>query len=76
MLQLLRTHLQNTLGDHTHWNFRELLAQVMQNLNINMVGSLGHSCAARTARSGASVVVASNNHLEHLQEVDKSNPRD
>lgn len=66
-------HLQNTLGDNTLWNFRELLAQVVQNLYINMVGSLGHSSVARTACSGisggASVVGANSFHLEHLQEV-------
>ena len=41
-------HLQNTLGDNTLWYFRELLAQVMQNLNVNLVASLGHSYVARS----------------------------
>lgn len=43
-----QTHLQNTLGNNTLWNFRELLAQVVQNLNVNLVASLGHSCIARS----------------------------
>lgn len=43
-----QTHLQNTLGNNTLWNFRELLAQVVQNLNVNLVASLGHSCTARS----------------------------
>lgn len=43
-------HLQNALGDNTLWDFRELLAQVMQNLNINLVASLGHSYVARSGR--------------------------
>lgn len=64
------TYLQDTLGDDSLWNFRELLAQVMQNLNINTVGSLGHSGVARTASSAIcaedSVVVANGLHLEHL----------
>jgi len=46
MLEL--AHLQNTLGDNTFWDFRELLAQVMQNLNVNLVASLGHSYVARS----------------------------
>lgn len=41
-------YLQNTLGDNTLWYFRELLAQVMQNLNVNLVASLGHSYVARS----------------------------
>lgn len=41
-------YLQNTLGDDTLWDFRELLAQVMQNLNINLVASLCHSYVARS----------------------------
>lgn len=43
-----RSHLQDTLGDNTLWYFRELLAQVMQNLNVNLVASLGHSYVARS----------------------------
>lgn len=39
-------HLQNTLGDDTLRYFRELLAQVMQNLSVNLVVSLGHSYVA------------------------------
>ena len=39
-------YLQNTLGDNTLWYFRELLAQVMQNLSVNLVASLGHSYVA------------------------------
>lgn len=39
-------HLQNTLGDDTLWYLRELLAQVMQNLSVNLVVSLGHSYVA------------------------------
>ena len=68
-----RAHLQNTLGHNTLWDFRELLAQVMQNLNVNLVASLGHSYVARSgllvlfsALRRQSVVAANRLHLEHL----------
>lgn len=41
-------NLQNALRDDTLWDFRELLAQVMQNPNVNLVASLCHSYVARS----------------------------
>lgn len=42
----IAAHLQHTLGDDPLWDFGKLLAQVVENLGVNLLASLGHSCTA------------------------------
>lgn len=40
------SHLANALGHDALWDLGKLLAQVVQNLDVNLMVSLGHSCSA------------------------------